>query len=266
MPEKIPSILRKILARKKVRLRQDMQRVPRAELEAAIPGLPAPRDFAAAVGGSNSINIIAEIKHRSPSAGVIREPFSVGELQLAYEQGGADAFSVLTEEDYFGGSLEHLLALRRATQKPILRKDFLVSPYQIFESRAAGADAVLLIAAVLSTRRLTELLALCAELGLAVLVEVHTLAEMLAVRRTPAAIIGINNRDLHSFRVDLDTSVALSPYVPEGRIAVSESGIRSRKDIEKLGAAGIHAFLIGEHLMRSENIPSAIRELKGGQP
>lgn len=264
-PDRIPSLLRKILKRRKARLARDMARLPQRELEAVIRGLPAPLDFTAAVGGPG-VSIIAELKRRSPSAGVIREPYSVAELRQAYEQGGADAFSVLTEEDFFGGSLADLSCLRRLTRKPVLRKDFLFSPYQIYESRAAGADAVLLIAAMLSPGRLADLLSLARHLQLAALVEVHTLEEMLAVRDAGAAVIGINNRDLHTFRVDLDTAAALSGHVPEGCIAVAESGIRGRGDIEKLAAAGISGFLVGEHLLRADDIPAAVRRLKGEAP
>jgi indole-3-glycerol phosphate synthase len=264
-PDKIPSLLQKILKRRRERLARDMGRVSRSELEAVISGLPAPLDFTAALGGSN-VSIIAEMKRKSPSAGVIREPYSVAELRLAYEGGGADAFSVLTEEDFFGGSLADLSGLRRETRKPILRKDFLFHPYQIYESRAAGADAVLLIAALLSPGRLRDLQALASELGLACLVEVHTREELLAARAAGAAIIGINNRDLHTFRVDLDTSLTLSRLLPEGCTGVSESGIRGPGDIGKLAAAGIRSFLIGEHLLRAIDIPAALRRLKGAAP
>jgi indole-3-glycerol phosphate synthase len=264
-PDRVPTILQKILKHRRERLAREMRRVPRGELEAVIGASPAALDFVAALSG-NGVRIIAEMKPRSPSAGVIREHFCVRELQLAYDQGGADAFSVLTEEDFFGGSLENLIHLRRDTRKPILRKDFLFHPYQIYESRAAGADAVLLIAAMLSPGQLGELLALATELGLAVLVEVHTTKELVSVCGTGARLIGINNRDLHTFRVDLDTSIALRPHVPPGLLTVSESGIKSRADIERLAAAGIHCFLIGEHLMRAPDIPAALGELKRGLP
>lgn len=210
---------------------------------------------------ADSINIIAEIKQRSPSKGIICEDFDPLRFALSYEDAGAAAMSVLCEEDYFGGSLDHLRTIRAATETPLLRKDFLFDDYQLYEARAAGADAVLLIVAILDDGLLSRLLATATELNLDALVEVHTADEMRRAANAGATIIGVNNRDLKTFNVDLRTSLDLAPLAPARAILVSESGIASGEGIQRLRDAGYHAFLIGETFMRAADPGGALRQL-----
>ena len=213
-----------------------------------------PHAFANALDDANKINIIAEFKRRSPSKGEIRRDADPVSTARAYESAGAAAVSVLTEEDYFGGSLDDLRAARKAISLPILRKDFVFDEYQVYESAAAGADAVLLIVAALDgealgrLRRLTE-----DELGMDALVEVHTAEEMKRAAASGAKLIGVNNRDLQTFTVSLETSVQLAPIAPKGSVLISESGIESAGDIRRLRSVGYRAFLIGESLMRADD-------------
>ncbi|MBA7690422.1 Indole-3-glycerol phosphate synthase [subsurface metagenome] len=262
MPE-IPSILLKIIQKKKLRLAQAKEEQPLSELKVMVRDLPETKDFSKAIRVETRVNIIAEIKRRSPSQGLIRKDFDIVELLRAYEQGGAEACSILTEEDFFGGSLEALRRIRALTAKPLLRKDFIFDPYQLYESREAGADAVLLITAALNQDQLQDLLTLSTELHLSALVEVHTREELRTALNTGAEIMGINNRDLNTFSVNLNTTVELKQYIPPGKIVVSESGIGGPSDIRCLFKAGINAFLIGEYFMRKKNIAQAVRELKG---
>jgi indole-3-glycerol phosphate synthase len=208
--------------------------------------------------------VIAEHKRRSPSAGVIREGISLSEVATAYERGGASAMSVLTEGPNFGGSLADLAAARQAVELPILRKDFIVDAYQVHESLAAGADAILLIVAALTPDELEGLHRLAGELGLAALVEVHDAAELAIARAAGATLIGINNRDLMTLRVDIRRTLELLEQVPEGATVVAESGFKTRAELERLAQAGVDAVLIGEALMRADDIESACRELVGG--
>ncbi len=263
MSIELPSILKEILRKKELRVEQAKREHPLDELKGAVRDLPAPKDFVGAISAPGRISIIAEMKRRSPSRGLIRKPFDVEEIQRAYEAGGADAISILTEEDFFGGSLETLSRVRQLSGKPLLRKDFIVDPYQIFEARVAGADAVLLIAAALHRETFEELQSLCKELGMATLLEVHNLEELEAALACREGIIGINNRDLHTFEVRLGTTLRLKDYVPPERVVVSESGIQGPNDIRRLAAAGIRAFLIGEYFMRAEDIAGAVQDLKG---
>lgn len=287
MPEsknvRMPSILKTILAVKAARLEEQKRRLPRSEFEQICRDLPPPQDFRAAldpamnatdpaddgaVVGSPALNrtggvsIIAEFKRRSPSRGVIRRDFNLVAIHRAYQRGGADAYSVLTEEDHFGGSLDDLTALRRLTSVPLLRKDFLFDPYQIYEARAAGADALLLIVAALEEDQLTELIELSRELGLETLVEVHSSGELKRALACGARIVGMNNRDLHSFDVDLSTSLQLARQIPANITRVSESGIHGPEDIRRLTAVGIRSFLVGEHLMRARDPAAALLRLK----
>jgi indole-3-glycerol phosphate synthase len=195
------------------------------------------------------VNIIAEIKRRSPSRGVIREDFDPARLAAGYERAGAAAVSVLAEEDFFDGSLDHLRAARQHVALPLLRKDFIFDSYQVPETAAAGADALLLIVAMLDDALLAELVARCASAKLDALVEVHSAPEMERAVRAGATIIGINNRDLRTFKVDLETSVRLATEAPPGTLLVAESGITGPGDIQRLAGAGFSAFLIGEHFM-----------------
>ncbi len=208
------------------------------------------------------INIIAEIKRASPSKGVINDKIEVAETARAYDNGGACAISVLTEEDKFQGSLEDLKAARNAVNLPILRKDFIFDEFQIYEAAEAGADVILLIAAMLSDEKLAELHHLAEQdLGLDALVEVHTLEELERVKKTNAKIIGVNNRDLHTFKVSLDTSRELIKHAPADALKITESGISTREEITELRELGFAGFLIGETLMRSGNIEKELKKL-----
>jgi indole-3-glycerol phosphate synthase len=215
---------------------------------------------------SSGVNIIAEIKRASPSKGMIRENLDVSNLALQYRAGGAIAVSVLTEEDYFCGSLEDLILVRQAIDLPILRKDFIVDEAQIYEAAIAGADAVLLITAALDDGALVRLRHLAEDaLGLDALVEVHTEDEMRRASESGANLIGVNNRDLQTFNVSLETSVQLAPLAPSHAVLISESGIRHYEDIELLSAHGYQGFLVGESLMRASDAQDALDKLRGGK-
>jgi indole-3-glycerol phosphate synthase len=207
------------------------------------------------------LQVIAEHKRRSPSAGPIREDLSLAQVVAAYESGGAAALSILTEGPSFGGSLRDLRAARDVSTLPILRKDFTVDSYQVHESFAAGADAILLIVAALGADELAELYAEARAVGLAALVEVHDERELETAIAIDAEVIGINNRDLTTLRVDIETTFALAPRIPAGRVIVAESGLRSRAELDRLADAGVDAVLVGEALMRSPDLELAVREL-----
>ena len=210
----------------------------------------------------NQINIIAEIKRASPSKGVINDKINVAEIALAYEKGGACAISVLTEEDKFQGSLEDLKTARTAVEIPILRKDFIFDEFQIYEAAEAGADVILLIAAILGDEDLLNLYHLAEhDLGLDALIEVHTFNELNRVKKIGAKILGVNNRDLHSFAVSLDVSRELIKHAPENALMITESGLSSRDEILELRRLGFAGFLIGETLMRSGNVEEELRNL-----
>ena len=236
--------------------------MPLSTLEAALGERPEPRPFQEALTRPG-ISIIAEHKRRSPSAGVLREGASVAAIAQAYERGGAAALSVLTEGDYFGGSLEDLREARAACHLPVLRKDFVVDRYQLYEAAATGADAVLLIVAALRRRDLEALHQEAQALDLDVLVEVHDDTELECALEIDAAIIGINNRDLTDFTVDVERTFELLSHVPTGKTVVSESGFRLREEVEALERVGVDAVLVGEMLMRSEDVEAATRELAG---
>lgn len=246
-----------------VALRRD--RTPYAELESAAAerlAVDPPRGFGAALAAPG-LSVIAEHKRRSPSAGAIREDLELEDVVSAYERGGARAISVLTEEASFGGSLEDLRRARRAVSLPILRKDFVVDPYQVVEAVAAGADAILLIVAALDPARLGELYGEATAYGLGVLVEVHDAAELDVAGALRPEVIGINNRDLTTLRVDVERTFGLLEQMPAGTTVVSESGWRTSGDLDRLREAGVDAVLIGEALMRSADIESACRSLTG---
>jgi indole-3-glycerol phosphate synthase len=222
-----------------------------------------PSLFAEALRRTDRVNIIAEIKRRSPSKGVICEDFDAVRIASSYEAGGAGAISVVCEEDFFGGSLSSLADVREIVELPVLRKDFIIDEYQIYESATAGANAVLLITAILADPLLEQLLSLARELNLGALVEVHSRDEMTRAVRAGATIIGVNNRDLTTFEVDLTASMELAGLAPRESILVSESGITRGSDIRRLKEAGFAAFLIGEHLMRADDPGRALHELIG---
>lgn len=235
---------------------------PLSVLEAVIEGAPPTRDFRRAIGGGEC-TIIAEVKRRSPSRGVIREDFDPFLIAREYERYGAAAVSVLTDKPYFGGSDADLTAVKSAIALPVLRKEFIIDPWQIHETRAIGADALLLIAAVLDEGRIREYHDLAASLGLASMVEVHDRRELEMALGAGAGIIGINNRDLRIFTTDIGTSLALAPLIPADRIIVSESGIHSRAQIDTLLRAGVRAFLIGETLVAAPDRGAKMKELLG---
>jgi indole-3-glycerol phosphate synthase len=221
------------------------------------------RGFRAALASEGGIKLIAEVKKASPSKGVIRGDFDPVRIAATYQEAGATCLSVLTEKKYFQGSLGYLGAIRKAVDLPLLRKDFIVDEYQIFEARAAGADAVLLIAACLDKRQLEDYLGIAGNLGLDVLVESHTVKELDRTLLAGARIVGINNRDLSSFTVSLQTTFDLLRDIPDDRIVVSESGIQSRDDVVRLEKAGVDAVLVGESLMREKDIGKKVKELLG---
>jgi indole-3-glycerol phosphate synthase len=224
--------------------------------------LPPARNFRSAIGGRDC-RIIAEVKRRSPSKGVLSRDFDPARIASVYQEHGAAAVSVLTDRGFFGGDKEYLIDIRGKVKMPLLRKDFIVDACQIYETRLLGADALLLIAGILEAQQLSDYLAVTEELGLAALVEVHDRQDLDKALEAGAGIIGVNNRNLKTFVTDLGTSLDLAAYIPEDRIVVSESGIRTRADIETLTAAGIHAFLVGETLMQAEDRGGKLRELLG---
>lgn len=257
-------ILDKIVRAKVQRLEEAMRRTPVEELarDATACALSrAAKSMTAALRSKERINIIAEIKRRSPSKGIIRGDFNPEWIAERYAMSGAAAISVLTEEDFFEGSLEHLHAVRARVDSPLLRKDFVFDEYQLYEALKAGADAVLLIAAILEDVLLAQLIALARELGLDALVEVHSADEMRRAVGAGASIIGINNRDLTTFNVDLKTSIELARLAPQDAILVSESGINTGDDIRRLREADFNAFLVGEHLMRADDPGEALQQL-----
>lgn len=267
----MPTILDEILANKRREVEQARAARPLEQLHSR-PGYFLPRrNFfgAVAVPRRGQPNLIAEIKRASPSAGVIRSEYDPAGIARQYEQGGAQALSVLTDELYFGGRLDHIEQVKAAVGLPVLRKDFLVDAYQVHESRAYGADAVLVIAEALETDPALELLRLARSLELWVLLEVHSRERLLAVLQGMDAalrdgvLLGINNRNLHAQTTDLACTERLAPLVPPGMPIVAESGIRTRKDVERMHAAGARAVLVGETLVRSGNPSQTIRELFG---
>lgn len=233
------------------------------EFKRSIQRLRPTRDFAASLASNDGIRIIAEVKKASPSKGVIRADFDPLSIGKGYEENGAAAISVLTEEVYFQGSLEYLLLVKSNTKIPVLRKDFIIDEFHVYESRASGADAILLIAAILEEAQLKDLLDLSTSLGMATLVEVHEESEVESALKSGAKIIGINNRNLKTFKTDINTTKRLAPLIPKDRIIVSESGINSHADIISLKEAGVNAFLVGESLMRENDFGKKLRELRG---
>ncbi|HEU4766969.1 MAG TPA: indole-3-glycerol phosphate synthase TrpC [Pyrinomonadaceae bacterium] len=253
------SILSEIIERKRQRLESVKQTAPRESFEVR-SGSHRLREALLRDG----VNIIAEFKRRSPSKGLIRPDADLKQIVTSYEGGGASALSVLTEEDYFSGSLDDLRAAKSAVNLPVLRKDFIFDDYQVYESAAAGADAVLLIVAALEDEKLASLRRLAEdELGLDALVEVHTRDEMQRAIGCGANVIGVNNRNLHTFEVSLETSLSLAAEAPAGTLLVSESGLKNSIDLARLRDAGYNGFLIGESLMRSDDPAGALRELTG---
>jgi indole-3-glycerol phosphate synthase len=258
------SVLDEILAHKREELSEARRRVPpEAMAERAAARREAPRGLRRALATARPPAVIAEIKRRSPSRGEIRPDLDPVGIAKAYADGGAAAISVLTDERYFGGSLGVLRAVRDATDLPLLRKDFVIDPYQIDEARVAGADAVLLIVAALDAAALGALLARARDLGLDALVEVHDAAELEVARGVGADLIGINNRNLHTFATDLGVTERLAPMAPPDALLVAESGILCHEDVQRLERAGARAFLVGESLMREADVGLALRRIRG---
>jgi indole-3-glycerol phosphate synthase len=254
-------ILTKIVEATRLRLRKAKMRVPEAIVRRMAATAAAPPSFREALESAGRVRIIAEVKKASPSKGEFTQDFSVDRLIQAYTSAGASAISVVTEEDFFQGDLSWIGQIRKQSTLPVLRKDFVFDPFQIYETRGAGASAILLIAAMLRPDELKSLLALVREVKLDALVEVHDEQELHEALEAGADIIGVNNRDLKTFDVDLATSLQLAKQIPEDRLFVVESGIRSRKEIDALLEAGADAFLIGETLIVSDNPAAAIRGL-----
>ncbi len=261
-------ILDQIIDRKKEELAADQSQEPLVELKSKVSDLPPTRNFTEALirkngKGKSSIALIAEIKKKSPSKGIIRDNFDPVKIAQIYTDNGASAISILTDKHFFGGHLTNLEKARIVTHLPLLRKDFTIDAYHLYQARLAGADAILLIVAILAPAQIREYLDLAHQLGLAALVEVHTEPEMEIALQTQAEIIGINNRDLTVFKTDLNTTFRLKKKCPEGKIIVSESGIRNRNDVLNLQSAEVDAILVGESLMISNNIGVAVKRLLG---
>jgi indole-3-glycerol phosphate synthase len=261
-----PDILKKILDRKREEVASARIATPLSDLRARIADLPATLGFKSSLRKTTAAAktaIIAEVKKGSPSKGVIRHDFDPLAIASIYAENGAACLSILTDAHFFMGDLAYIPAIRQSVNIPLLRKDFIFDPYQVFEARTAGADAILLIAAMLDLSPLRDLASLARELGLDVLMEVHDEGEMETALQTDCELIGINNRNLRTFETSLTTTERLAPLVPPERLIVAESGINARKDIERLAGAGAKAFLVGESLMREADIGAKLRELLG---
>jgi len=257
-------ILKKILARKSEEIRDRSGRVSLVQLSARAADQPPTRGFAAALEAkieAGEAAVIAEIKKASPSKGVMRTDFDPAAIARSYEANGAACLSVLTDADFFQGSEAFLEAARNACHLPVLRKDFTIDPYQVYEARAIGADCILLIVAALGDAALLELSLLAAELDLDVLIEVHDDEELERALAIPAPLIGVNNRDLRTFETTLETTLRLAPHIPYDRLLVTESGIRTPDDVARLRAEGIEAFLVGETFMRAPDPGAALAKL-----
>jgi len=260
MVREVPDILARIVEHKRAELARDFAR--REELERRADARTDYRDFRAALT-AHPPAIIGEIKKASPSKGVLAPgEFDPAAIARTYQSGGAAALSVLTDRQFFQGSLDALEAARAAVYLPVLRKDFTLDPFHVIEAAAHGADAILLIAALLEEKEMRELRELAARYRMAALVEVHDSSELESALGSGAQIVGVNNRNLHTFEVALETSLQLAEKIPANVVKVSESGIHSRADVSRLAAAGFHAFLVGEHLMKSADPAAALRELR----
>jgi indole-3-glycerol phosphate synthase len=259
-----PDILRKIVSRKSEEVAERAQRLPLPRLQEQLNSAPAPRGFVSAIEAkieAGGAGVIAEIKKASPSKGVIREDFRPAEIAASYERGGAACLSVLTDMDFFQGSDEYLKEARAACSLPVIRKDFIVDPYQVYEARVMGADCILLIAACLDDSTLQGLNRLAHDLGMDVLIEVHDAEELQRTLPLDSRLIGINNRNLRTFEVSLDTTLDLLEQIPEGRIVVTESGIHTPQDVKRMRDHDVHAFLVGEAFMRADDPGTKLAEL-----
>ena len=257
-------ILNTILARKTQEVAERSARVPLAALKARVADAPPVRGFANALQATianGDAAVIAEVKKASPSKGVIRPDFRPAEIAVSYEFGGASCLSVLTDVDFFQGADAYLQQARDACTLPVLRKDFVIDPYQVYEARVLGADCILLIVAALDDRQLAELSDLAMRLGMDVLVEVHDIDELERALQVPVPLVGINNRNLRTFEVSLDTTLSMKDAVPRDRLLVTESGILGPADVQLMRDAGVNAFLVGEAFMRVEEPGEGLRQL-----
>lgn len=259
-----PDILKRILRRKAEEIAERRERTPLGELSRAIQTAETPRGFIEALQArvaAGRAAVIAEIKRASPSKGILRQSFEPAAIARSYQKGGAACLSVLTDVDFFQGADEYLVQARTACSLPVIRKDFFVDPYQVYEARMLGADCILLIVAALNDAMLMELLQLASHLRMDALVEVHDAEEMERALATPATLIGVNNRNLRTFETDLDTTLDLVPDFPAGRLLVTESGIHTRADVQMMRSKGVHAFLVGEAFMRAPDPGEKLAEL-----
>ncbi len=257
-------VLKEIIQKKKERLAQAKLALSQEDLKLKVQGLAATRPFIEAIHKPRTISLIAEIKKQSPSAGLIRENFNHLEIAGIYQNVGVQAISVLTEEDFFAGSLAYLQEVKSAVTIPVLRKDFILEPYQVYESRAYGADAILLIADLLSQETISELVDLAASLGLAALVETHNEKDLKKVLKLKQVnLIGINNRDLHTLDTDFKITEKLFPLIPKEKVVVIESGVKSSQDVLFLKILGAAAVLIGQAFMQSPDIKKKVEEVMG---
>ena len=255
--------LKEIVAKKKERIVLAKQQLSEEDLKEKLTGLPPTRPFKEAISKPRQISLIAEIKQSSPSGGVIRQDFNLAEVARAYQEAGAQAVSVLTEEDFFGGKAAYLNEVKGIFKGPVLRKDFILESYQVYESRYLGADAILLIADLLTKEKLAELMRIADSLSLDYLVEVHDEKELKKVLSLKVPIIGINNRNLRTLEVDFKVTEKLFTLVPKDKIIVVESGIKTHNDIKAFQSLGVHAVLIGETFMREKDIGKKIKEMMG---
>jgi len=256
----IPDVLARILVTKRAEVDQRSVKHPLAEMERAARNAPAPRPFVGQLCDAvaeGRTGLIAEIKRKSPSGGDIRDPFDPAALARAYEAGGASCLSVLTDEPWFGTTPDDLIAARAACHLPVLRKDFMIDPWQVFEARAMGADCILLIMAALTDEMAQELEDTARSLDMAVLAEVHDRAELDRALGLETRLIGVNNRNLRTLQTDLATTEQLVPLIPADRIPVAESGIRTPDDVRRMAAAGSRCILVGEHLLRQQDVAAA---------
>ena len=257
------TILDQIIVETRKTIETDRGRKPSDVLESLVRDLPPCRDFHAALEAGTAVQLIAEVKRASPSAGLIREDFDPVQIARSYAEAGAACISVLTDAPFFKGSLDYLVEIRKAVELPLLRKDFIVDRYQLLQARAAGADCVLLIAECLSPDQLLSLHDQAIELGMQTLIELFDPANLPAVLATGTRLVGVNNRNLHTFETSLDHTLTLRPDIPKDRLLVGESGIRTHQDVQVLGAGGVKGILVGESLMRQRDIGLATRKLLG---
>ncbi len=261
---KRPDVLEEIIQKKKEKILLAKQQFSEENLKAKVGGLTPTRPFREAITKRGQISLIAEIKKSSPSQGVIREKFNLTEIVSVYKEAAVQAISVLTEEDYFSGNITYINEVKNLIDAPILRKDFILEPYQVYESRFFGADAILLIADLLTQEKLMELMQIASELGLSYLVEVHTEKELKKVLKLKSVnLIGINNRDLHTLEVNFKTTEKLFPLIPKDKVVIVESGIKTYQDVLFLKILGVSAVLIGEAFMQAQDIKKSVEEIMG---